>query len=578
MIGIPIGDAAGAITSAPPRRAPRGGGTPAGASLFSEALAEQSPPEPDYATKESTPAQQAAGAGPSQTEAPPLDKRSFAPGDGAETPTEGEAAGSLTTENRDENEAAADAATAIDAAAALSTLIAAAAGSVKLPAVPAPPTNDAAAVTVAAAATAAAPIEAFASLASQNNGGTAAFATTFSAAEATLPALAPAAIAAALPEATRDAVASAAEASTTEANLTEAGGGTTPASPRANGALSAPEGKPAAKATSGAPAPPPPQGGAARPLLSAGADAAACSDGGTKAAAEATAFAPPAVPAAPSNNAAALSSHSGDPSRSGDPSHREATADDDTAGLLSAPFVDAAASSSAAPSAAPLLDAATPAPAATTMAAVVATSDSGAGPRLTAPAQTVAAAVVAPVETHLRALLATPGRHATVTLAITPDTLGELRVRITTTEAGGVRAAIVATTPEAQLALNQAGEQLNQALGERGLRLDRLSVVLDPAVATAAAVAPTTALSQAGDNSGRSPHDAPARQPHGFEPFDLNNGGGQQPQRRFDQPPAGDRRPLAMAYTATAAASEPASALAPPLLWSGQRLHVNVLA
>lgn len=101
------------------------------------------------------------------------------------------------------------------------------------------------------------------------------------------------------------------------------------------------------------------------------------------------------------------------------------------------------------------------------------------------------ARVVEPVREALREMPATPGRHA-VTLTLTPDSLGELRVRITTTPDDGVRATILATTPEAKASLEIAVDGLRQTLAERGLRLEGLTVALmqDVPATTAAANPP----------------------------------------------------------------------------------------
>ncbi len=108
-------------------------------------------------------------------------------------------------------------------------------------------------------------------------------------------------------------------------------------------------------------------------------------------------------------------------------------------------------------------------------------------------------AVVAPVRAYLSdaATVALPGRHR-VTLILTPDTLGEVRVRIETAPGGVVRAALIATTPEAQSALQKAGDSLRRTLEERGLRVRELSVHLDPTIAAAAFVEPGGAASEMG--------------------------------------------------------------------------------
>jgi hypothetical protein len=84
------------------------------------------------------------------------------------------------------------------------------------------------------------------------------------------------------------------------------------------------------------------------------------------------------------------------------------------------------------------------------------------------------------------------GNRHEVTLTLTPGNLGELRVRIVAAPDGGVRATILATTPEAKAALEAAQPQLGHTLSERGLRLDSFTVAL----AAPAAAAP------AGDRSG----------------------------------------------------------------------------
>lgn len=94
------------------------------------------------------------------------------------------------------------------------------------------------------------------------------------------------------------------------------------------------------------------------------------------------------------------------------------------------------------------------------------------GPRMTE-------RVVEPLRTALGEMSAAPGRRE-VTLTLTPDSLGELRIRVTTTEGGAVRASVVATTPEARAALEAAVEGLRQNLMERGLHLDRFTVTLEP--------------------------------------------------------------------------------------------------
>jgi flagellar basal-body rod modification protein FlgD len=103
------------------------------------------------------------------------------------------------------------------------------------------------------------------------------------------------------------------------------------------------------------------------------------------------------------------------------------------------------------------------------------------------------AAVVEPVRTLLREMPVTAnGNRHEVTLTLTPGNLGELRVRIVAAPDGGVRATILATTPEAKAALEAARPQLGHTLSERGLRLDGFTVAL----AAPAAAAP------AGDRSG----------------------------------------------------------------------------
>ena len=92
-------------------------------------------------------------------------------------------------------------------------------------------------------------------------------------------------------------------------------------------------------------------------------------------------------------------------------------------------------------------------------------------------ADATAQPVVAPVRTFLHEAAQTPGQHR-VTLTLTPGTLGELRVQIETTAGGSVRAAIVATTPEAKAALEMAADSLRQTLEERGLRLQSFAVRL----------------------------------------------------------------------------------------------------
>ncbi len=91
-----------------------------------------------------------------------------------------------------------------------------------------------------------------------------------------------------------------------------------------------------------------------------------------------------------------------------------------------------------------------------------------------------AARVVEPVRTLLREMPATPGRQE-VTLSLSPDGLGELRIRVSATPDGEVRAAIVATTAEAKASLETAMEGLRHTLAERGLRLEGFTVSLTQA-------------------------------------------------------------------------------------------------
>ena len=148
-------------------------------------------------------------------------------------------------------------------------------------------------------------------------------------------------------------------------------------------------------------------------------------------------------------------------------------------------------------------------------------------------------AVVAPVQSYLRDQMPVPdaaaegGRHR-ITLRLNPDSLGEVRVRIETAPGGVVRAALIATTPEAQAALEKAGDSLRRTLEERGLRVRELSVRLDASIAATTAagfVEPGGAASGAGQQQPREQNFTgggssanPAGDAATF--FSGNNGGG----------------------------------------------------
>ncbi len=110
--------------------------------------------------------------------------------------------------------------------------------------------------------------------------------------------------------------------------------------------------------------------------------------------------------------------------------------------------------------------------------------------------------VTGPVQAFFREMPDAPGTHEII-LTLTPDSLGELKIHVTTTADGEVRAAIIAATPEAKAALETSIEGLRHTLTERGLKLENFSVTLPAPESSSGAAGSQMFLAHGGSGQGQ---------------------------------------------------------------------------